>query len=133
MQLIDVYYHGDRCQLLYWLLAERNGETNISHRVMPSWDEHIRFVAGHPYEAWYLIVDRNLIVGACYLTKQSEIGVQIFKANQGKGHGKAAVNALMSLFGPRRYLANINPANERSAKMFQGLGFKLIQHTYANA
>ena len=30
-----------------------------------------------------------------------------------------------------RLLANINPLNERSIKMFESLGFKLIQLTYA--
>jgi hypothetical protein len=37
---------------------------------------------------------------------------------------------LMQRHGHRRYLANINPRNERSAYLFSRLGFNLVQHTY---
>ncbi len=41
-----------------------------------------------------------------------------------------AVLELIRLHGPRRYLANINPRNDASIAMFQGLGFTHIQNTY---
>ena len=69
-------------------------------------------------------------VGAIYVTAQNEIGISILKRFQGFGYGKAAVLRVMEILGPREYLANINPANKRSAAMFKSLGFGLIQHTY---
>jgi RimJ/RimL family protein N-acetyltransferase len=133
MKLVSVYDHDhfyDSHQILFDLLSERGTDTNISHQRMPIWAQHVAFVESRPYEAWYFIHDPDAI-GACYLTKQNEIGVQIIKWRWGQGLGKAAVQELMKLHGPRRYLANINPANKRSIKMFKGLGFELIQHTYA--
>ena len=134
MHLISAYEcPGDGQWVTYCLLSERDASVNISHKAMPCLGEHIKFFESKPYEAWYLIVETEP-VGACYLSKQNEIGVQVFKRDQGKGYGRAAVQELMRLHGSRRYLANINPHNERSAKMFKDLGFGLIQHTYeANA
>ena len=34
--------------LLYRLLEEREPHVNISHRGMPTWKSHLRFIAGHP-------------------------------------------------------------------------------------
>jgi RimJ/RimL family protein N-acetyltransferase len=129
MNLISIYERPDRALVLYQLLEERDPAANISHRAMPSWDEHVRFVETKPYEAWYFI-EREGIVGACYLSKQDEIGVFVFKAHQGKNYGPWAIEAIMLKHGKRRYLANISPRNERSAEIFRNLGFKQIQATY---
>lgn len=135
MNLISIYTRPDRHELLWRLLSERDPEVNISHRKMPSWDEHVAFVDSQPYEAWYFIpVDYDrVVVGACYLTKSDEIGIHIWRPYRSEGHAPKAVEALMKLHGERRYLANINPLNARSAAMFQKLGFELVQHTYARS
>jgi RimJ/RimL family protein N-acetyltransferase len=128
--LTSIYDHHNAPLILYRLLRERDEFTNISHRDLPEYDDHTRFVVSKPYAAWYFIEVDNFPIGACYLSKQDEIGVHIFKAHQGKGYGWRAVKALIDKHGPRRYLANISPRNERSAEMFSRMGFKLIQHTF---
>jgi RimJ/RimL family protein N-acetyltransferase len=137
--LRNIYERPDRHYILYQLLEERDETTNISHRDLPAWGDHVAFVESDPYAAWHAIEIRSsqtpfgaafLPVGACYLSKQDEIGIHIFKAHRGKGYGWRAVKALIDKHGPRRYLANINPRNERSAEMFSRMGFKLIQHTF---
>ena len=129
MNLIDVYTRPDRHDLLYWLLAERGEEVNISHKKMPSEREHIAFVESKPYEAWYFICDPEP-VGACYLSRQNEIGVFVFSAHQKKGYARAAIKAIIDRHGPGRYLANVSPRNEASRFLFSGLGFRMIQNTY---
>jgi RimJ/RimL family protein N-acetyltransferase len=129
MTLTSIYDRADRHDLLYRLLAERGDEVSISHKEMPSFDEHVTFVELQPYEAWYFICDPDP-VGACYLSRQDEIGVFVFGEHQKKGYARAAVKAIMQRHGPRRYLANVNPRNEASRFLFTGLGFKMIQHTY---
>lgn len=125
--LTSVYDRPDRAQLLYKLLSERDETVSISHKRMPCWGDHVRFIESKPYAAWYFIGDE---VGACYLSKQNEIGIFIFREHRGKGYGRAAIEALMEKHGRRRYLANINPRNESSAALFAKLGFNLCQHTY---
>ena len=129
MHLTNVYERPDRALILYDLLKERDETVNISHKEMPAWSDHVRFIESRPYQNWYFI-DDNGIVGACYITKLNEIGVQIFKKSRGKGYGAWAVETMIGGFGKRRYLANINPHNEASAALFAKLGFKLAQHTY---
>jgi RimJ/RimL family protein N-acetyltransferase len=132
VKLMPISEHSNAAQVLYDLLAERLPEQSISHREMPTWDEHLAFIASDPYEAWYFIGgDCEPVMGACYLTRQNEIGVSLFSWGQGKGHGAQAVLDIMAKHGKRRYLANINPANEPSRKMFENLGFRLVQHTFA--
>lgn len=117
-------------RLLYELLLERKPEVNISHRVMPNWKQHLRFVASRPYAAWYLIrLDRDY-VGAIYLTALGEIGIGIFERWQSAVIGPAAIKALMARHPRERFLANINPRNTAWLRMFRELDFKLLQRTY---
>lgn len=127
-------------KFLYDLLQEREDHVSISHKTMPSWDDHVNFVCSMPYRYWWIIfgeippidgmrqVPRN--VGAAYLSKQNEIGIFIKKEYQGKGYGKEAIKRIVEMFPGQRLLANISPANERSHKLFQELGFSPIQTTY---
>ena len=128
--LISVYERPEHLILLWNLLAERAASQSISHHEMPTWRQHVEFVMSKPYEAWYFIIVDDEPVGVVYLTRRNEIGVFIFNGHQKKGHGRAAVKALMEKHGLRRYLANVNPANEATRFLFQGLGFQLCQHTY---
>jgi RimJ/RimL family protein N-acetyltransferase len=117
-------------RLLYTLLQEREPRANISHRAMPSWKQHCKFVARRPYSAWYLIKLREDYVGAIYLTSMNEIGIAVLKQWRKRGVGPAATRLLMRKYGRRRYLANINPRNEESIRLFRRIGFRIIQHTY---
>jgi RimJ/RimL family protein N-acetyltransferase len=131
LTLTSIYERPNRHWILYLLLCERDATTNISHNGrLPEYDAHVDFVESKPYADWCIIEINGDPVGACYLSKQDEIGIFILKAYQGKGYGWRAVKAMMEKHGPRRYLANINPRNERSKEMFTRMGFKIIQHTY---
>lgn len=130
MNLISVYERPDRHTLLFRLLTERGDEVNISHKEMPTYGCHVMFVDSQPYEAWYFICDPEP-VGACYLSHQKEIGVFVFAEHQKKGYAREAVKALIEKHGPGRYLANVSPRNEASRFLFNGLGFKHIQDTFA--
>jgi RimJ/RimL family protein N-acetyltransferase len=114
--------------LLYQLLLERAPYQSISHTKMPSLAEHTQFFDSKPYQCWYLVYAEGQAVGACYLSKQREIGIGILMEYRGIGYGKAAVQELMRKW-PGRFLANINEKNEPSLQMFRNLGFKTLQIT----
>ena len=42
-------------RFLYELLKEREPSTNISHRKLPTFSEHLNFVLSKPYSKWYII------------------------------------------------------------------------------
>lgn len=131
LKLVSVYTVKSAPEILYDLLKSRDPKENISHREMPSWGEHNKFIASTPYTVWFLIeLSESCYIGTIYLTRNNEIGVHLFSEYQGKGYGAQAITRLMAFMGSRRYLANISPRNARSAKTFEKLGFTHIQNTY---
>jgi len=128
--LRDIYKVPDAPRHLYRLLEERGRDVNISHRAMPSWRAHLRFVRSRPYHAWYLIEADGEIAGAAYLSKADEIGIFLFRSHQGRGLGPEAVKAVMKRHPRKRFLANVNPRNKGSIAMFEAMGFRHLQNTY---
>ncbi len=117
-------------RFLFELLKERDSSTNISHKKMPSFNEHKKFVNSKPYDKWYVIMIKNKKIGSIYLTAQNEIGIFIKNDIQGHSFGQLALNLLISKNPRSRYLANVSPKNSKSTRFFKNNQFKLIQHTY---
>lgn len=118
------------CPFLYELLRDRDPNVNISHKKMPSYDKHIKFVMSKPYSKWYVIQYDDQKVGSIYLSKQNEIGIFIKKEKQNEGIGGRAMKLLLKKNPRSRYLANVSPKNKKSMSFFKKNGFKLIQYTY---
>ena len=117
-------------QFLYGLLKERESNVNISHKKMPTYVQHIKFIESRPYSKWYIIRLGNQKIGSAYLSKQNEIGIFITKNMHVKKLGTTAVNILIKKNRRKRYLANINPKNEKSISFFKQNKFRLIQYTF---
>ena len=117
-------------QFLYGLLKEREYNVNISHKKMPTYVQHIKFIESRPYSKWYIIRLGNQKIGSAYLSKQNEIGIFITKNMHTKKLGTTALNILIKKNRRKRYLANINPKNKKSISFFKKNGFELIQHTF---
>ena len=117
-------------RFLFNLLKERDPNANISHRKMPTFEEHKQFVKSKPYSYWYVIELSRKKIGTIYLSKNNEIGIFVKKEYQNKGIASEALKLLISKHPKKRFLANINPKNKFSAKFFKNNNFKLIQHTY---
>ena len=119
-------------KILFQLLLERKPNECISHRQMPTYANHIKFVRSRPYAEWFMIqsVKTAEIVGAVYITHQNEIGIGILKQYRGKGYAKEAISKIIAQFHNRRLLANINPYNAASICLFRHFGFVHIQNTY---
>jgi RimJ/RimL family protein N-acetyltransferase len=115
---------------LYDLLKERNSNVNISHKKMPSYSQHVKFVMSKPYSKWYIIQQNDQSIGSIYLSKQNEIGIFLIKTMHRKKIGQIALKMMMEKHPRKRFLANINPKNKKSIKFFIKNDFKLIQYTY---
>jgi RimJ/RimL family protein N-acetyltransferase len=117
-------------KFLYQHLKERDPITRISHKKMPTFAQHEKFVLSNPYTKWYIIIQKNKKIGSIYLTEMDEIGLFLKKDAQGKGLGQKSLELLMKLNPRNRYLANVSPKNKKSTQFFKKNKFKLIQHTY---
>ena len=117
-------------KFLFELLKERDPRANISHKKMPSYNEHLKFIKSKPYTKWYIILKSKYRIGSIYLSKNDEIGIFLSKKYQGKNIGNDALVELIRKNPRERYLANVNPKNKKSSVFFKNNNFKLIQHTY---
>ena len=117
-------------KFLFDLLKERDPRVNISHRKMPTYSQHTKFINSKPYSKWYIILKSKQKIGSIYLSKNDEIGIFLSKKFQGKNVGNFALNELMEKNPRKRFLANVNPKNKKSIQCFKNYGFKLIQYTF---
>ena len=117
-------------RFLYDLLKERNSKINISHKRMPTWEEHVKFVKSKPYSKWYIIYNKDEKIGSIYLSKQSEIGIHLLKKYEKESIHLESIKKLMLLNSKIKFRANISPKNKNYIMLFEKLGFKMVQHTY---
>ena len=117
-------------KFLFDLLKERNPRVNISHKKMPTYNQHRKFIKSKPYSKWYIILKSKQKIGSIYLSKNDEIGIFLSKKFQGKNVGNFALNKLMKKNPRKRFLANVSPKNKKSIEFFKKNGFKLIQYTF---
>ncbi len=117
-------------KFLFDLLKERNLRVNISHKKMPTYSQHTKFIKSKPYSKWYIILKSKQKIGSIYLSKNDEIGIFLSKKFQGKNVGSFALNELIKKNPRKRFLANVNPKNKKSISFFKNNNFKLIQYTF---
>lgn len=136
IQLTVVDQSESMASFLYMMLAQRRPEANISHRSMPTWQEHRNFIRSNPYKHWWLVcVEAVEIVnpdmpwiGNVYVTRQNEVGIFVLDQFQHQGYGGKIMDMVESDFD--ELLANIAPGNQASTEFFTGRGYNLIQQTY---
>ena len=117
-------------RFLYNLLKKRNPNANISHKQIPTYSEHVKFIKSKPYTKWNIIEYGKQKIGSIYLSKNDEIGIFLKKQFQGKNLAQESLELFMKMNPRKRYLANFSPKNIGSQKFFKKNDFKLIQYTY---
>jgi hypothetical protein len=122
-------------EALYKLLNDRSH--NISHNSLTSFNEHKSFVLNHPYREWFLIKNRNLVVGSIYILKSNGIGINI---NNDDGIIiKESIEWILTNFEPlpeiksirsKYFHINVHPDNKAMSNCLSKLDSMLIEHTY---
>lgn len=128
--------HKEDVQTLYELLRDRG--TNISHTAMPVFEEHSKFVLGHPYRFWYIVKQNDVVLGSVYFHFDNSIGINM------PGQPSAVIAAtLKKALGTHRplkgkksarsdfFLINTNPTNSLLEAALRGLGWDILQVSYA--
>jgi len=120
---------SDIC-FLFDLLKKREEYQNISHKVMPTFKNHEKFVNSKPYFKWYVIFDESKKIGSVYLTNQNEIGIHFMHDKNFDYFFLESLKIIMKKHPRKRFLININPKNKKLKQIIEKNRFKLIQHTY---
>ena len=113
---------------LYELLKNRDPIYNISHKNMPSYDEHKKFVRSVPYTNWYIVFFNRKKIGAAYLSFDDEIGISFLPDYDIEVFRKKTLAELINKNPRKRYLANVNPINEKYKEFLKKEGFKLFSN-----
>lgn len=115
---------------LYELLAERSSAENISHKVMPSYQQHSKFVMSKPYKKWYIVYYKKQKIGSLYLTNINEIGIHFKNMSVPEFLITKSIELLIQKNPKKRFLINISPKNKKLLKIIKNKKYQLIQYTY---
>lgn len=115
---------------LYKLLLERSPKVNISHKIMPDYNQHVKFVSSKPYLFWYILINNEERIGSVYLTDLNEIGISLIKGKKEKGLEKEILELIMKLHPRKRFFVNVSPKNIKLELFLKKFGFNMIQKTY---
>lgn len=117
---------------LYDLLQQRMTRlgVNISHRRMPSYEDHVAFWDAQPYACAWIIMSGYRPVGYFYLTKiLNELGIQCFAEFDTQAFYLVVIDHVLKM-GLGEILANVNPRHSELITALRARGFEVCQHTY---
>jgi hypothetical protein len=115
---------------LYQLLKKRESNDNISHKKIPTYLDHVKFIKSKPYSKWYVVFFDKKKCGTIYITELNEIAFHLKKEYQDIELQKVILKLIMEKNPTSRYLANISPKNKNKIDFFKKNGFKIVQFTY---
>jgi hypothetical protein len=117
-------------EFLFNLLQKRDLKVNISHKKMPTYNQHIKFLKSKPYSKWYIIILEKQKIGSIYLSKQNEIGIFLMKSWDIDDIRLKSLIILMKKNPRKRYLANVNPNNKKLISFWKKNNFSLVSYSY---
>jgi hypothetical protein len=133
--LVRVKKNEEHIKTLYEILKKR--AINISHRSVPSYSEHIKFVLNHPYRIWYLISLNNEFIGNAYIMKNNCVGIAIIK------NINLAIPAVINIISrrhkplkpiksirPGSFFYNVSPDNLEYISTLKNMRARLVQMTF---
>ena len=115
---------------LYDLLKTKDPIANISHKKMPSYDEHVNFILSNPYAIWYIIEYEGKKIGSIYLSKHDEIGISLVDNSLYNKIGKSIIKLLIKNNPRKHYLAKVSPRNKKLQNFFVNNDFTGLEYTY---
>ena len=119
---------------LYNLLQSR--KHTISHKYLPSFEEHSHFVKNHPYRYWYLVKQGDHYMGSIYIKDDNSLGINLASEIE---LIKKSILYLLKNFKPllpvksvrsEKFHINIAPENIQFRDTLIELGAELIEHTF---
>ena len=112
-------------EFLYDMLKERDSTVNVTHKKLPTFTEHLKFIKSSPYDAWYIILANTRKVGHIFIDSEDRIGWFITKEYKGLGFVVPAFEELKKLQKREKCLGKINPKNYDAQNLIVKLKFIL--------
>ncbi len=125
----------EQIDILYDHLKNRN--CGISHKLLPSYQDHIVFVKNNPYRYWAMVSENNLPVGTVYLQTNNSIGLNLLQPTRHlvsetlrhiRENFKPATEIKSKI--PYYFYVNVACANEKLSKILLELDAIPLQTSY---
>ncbi len=126
----------DHISRLYDLLASRLH--GISHHEMPSLNDHVNFVANHPYRAWFFVRSGDSLVGTLNLNNDNTVGLNLISGLI-DSHYLSCIEFIKSNFEPLPeiksvragfFAINVAPKNKELIDKLTRINRNILQITY---
>ena len=136
MQLEDVVPTTEQIEILYDQL--KNRIHNISHKKIPTLEDHKLFIKNNPYRAWYIIKDSNCMIGNIYVQFDNSIGLNC-KNDISEVQIKNIFNLIRSRISPLEakssvrsgnFFINVASSNKSLQRKLSSIGLEETQRTY---
>ena len=136
IELIEITPTLEQIEDLYIQLKERL--YSISHKTLPSFNQHKNFVINNPYRAWFMINGASGSIGNVYVQSDNSIGLNCkddININQIKAVLLMITNKLAPLHASASvryggYFLNVSTENTILQKKLLELGLIEVQRTY---
>ena len=128
---------GTNSQILILFSLLDNRKYKISHKSMPSLENHKNFVLNNPYREWYLVEKGNIDIGSFYIKFDNSIGINL------KEYSidiiKAIINFIKENYSPQApspslippyFYINSSSENHLLKAIFTELNIQSIQVSY---
>ena len=135
VSLVKVKRNYEHAAILYDFLKKRKHK--ISHKTLPSFEEHAKFVISHPYRVWFLIKTTEGYIGSIYAYKNNGIGISV---NFGKEHFIGpAISLFLKKNRPLKAIKSVRsaefgvyaaPTDKKLISALKSLGARFAQVTY---
>mgnify|MGYP006107372609 CR=1 FL=1 len=111
---------------------------NISHSVLPDYENHIKFLNNNPYRAWFLIKVATKFVGNIYVQFDNSIGLHC-NCDIPELHIKAVLDSLLQRLAPlevvpsarsKNYFLNVASSNLELQKKLINIGLTESQRSF---
>ena len=122
-------------EVLYSLLKKRT--YSISHRKLPTFEEHKNFVECNPYRCWYIVKVSSEALGSFYIKDDNSIGMNlieptIFLVEQILDYVRKNFepNPEDPSIIPDYYYINVPEKNKKLISILEDLGEKRLQVSF---
>ncbi len=109
----------------------------ISHKNLPSFDEHKEFVLSSPYRFWFFVEKNGEYLGNCFISYQNCIGLNVITNK--KDDYELILKKILGEFSPlpaikskrtKSFHVNSNPQNKSLKDALRSANMYLLEETY---
>ena len=137
LNFIKVNYSDSHIKALFKILKDRKINSSISHKKLPTYKEHKKFVLSMPYRYWLFIRGENINLGSVFVSRNNEISINLLENDESTY--AEVLHFVINNFKPLKaipskrnsnFILNISPKNKFVLNILKKFKIEKVQETY---